>query len=100
MLKLLRRLKITTRDSAIATNSKTVAEYAGKASRPSPRQQNEQPRSTTKKVQVNLNKIYPVLENATRQDLINVRELWGDMLTYCPEGAATVITSRFTTGCR
>lgn len=51
-----------------------------KASRPSPRQQNEQPRVQQKKVQVNLNKIYPVLENATRQDLINVRELWGDML--------------------
>ncbi|OYS60148.1 DNA polymerase III subunit gamma/tau [Limosilactobacillus reuteri] len=51
-----------------------------KVSRPSPRQQNEQPRVQQKKVQVNLNKIYPVLENATRQDLINVRELWGDML--------------------
>lgn len=51
-----------------------------KASRPSPQQQNEQPRVQQKKVQVNLNKIYPVLENATRQDLINVRELWGDML--------------------
>ena len=51
-----------------------------RASRPSPRQQNEQPRVQQKKVQVNLNKIYPVLENATRQDLINVRELWGDML--------------------
>lgn len=51
-----------------------------KARRPSPRQQNEQPRVQQKKVQVNLNKIYPVLENATRQDLINVRELWGDML--------------------
>ncbi len=51
-----------------------------KASRPSPRQHNEQPRVQQKKVQVNLNKIYPVLENATRQDLINVRELWGDML--------------------
>ncbi|MCD7132867.1 DNA polymerase III subunit gamma/tau [Limosilactobacillus balticus] len=51
-----------------------------KANRPSPRQQNEQPRVQQKKVQVNLNKIYPVLENATRQDLINVRELWGDML--------------------
>lgn len=51
-----------------------------KASRPIPQQQNEQPRVQQKKVQVNLNKIYPVLENATRQDLINVRELWGDML--------------------
>ena len=51
-----------------------------KANQPAPRQQNEQPRVQQKKVQVNLNKIYPVLENATRQDLINVRELWGDML--------------------
>lgn len=51
-----------------------------KARRPSPHQQNEQPRVQQKKVQVNLNKVYPVLENATRQDLINVRELWGEML--------------------
>ena len=59
---------------------KQLQNAPAKASRPSPRQQNEQPRVQQKKVQVNLNKIYPVLENATRQDLINVRELWGDML--------------------
>ena len=59
---------------------KQLQDAPSKDSRPLPRQQNEQPRVQQKKVQVNLNKIYPVLENATRQDLINVRELWGDML--------------------
>jgi DNA polymerase-3 subunit gamma/tau len=45
-----------------------------------PRQANEQPRVQQRKVHVNINKVYPVLENATRQDLVNVRDLWGDML--------------------
>ncbi|MRN06642.1 DNA polymerase III subunit gamma/tau [Lactobacillus sp. 0.1XD8-4] len=44
------------------------------------RQKNEPPRVQQKKVHVNINKVYPVLENATRQDLIKVRDLWGDML--------------------
>ncbi|MBD5806898.1 DNA polymerase III subunit gamma/tau [Limosilactobacillus walteri] len=44
------------------------------------RQKNEPPRVQQKKVHVNINKVYPVLENATRQDLIKVRDLWGEML--------------------
>ncbi|MBB1080398.1 DNA polymerase III subunit gamma/tau [Limosilactobacillus sp. STM2_1] len=44
------------------------------------RQKSEQPRVQQKKVHVNINKVYPVLENATRQDLVKVRDLWGDML--------------------
>ncbi|MBB1070535.1 DNA polymerase III subunit gamma/tau [Limosilactobacillus sp. RRLNB_1_1] len=59
---------------------KQLQSSPARASRPVSRSQNEQPRVQQKKVQVNLNKVYPVLENATRQDLINVRELWGDML--------------------
>lgn len=49
-------------------------------SRPATRQRDEQPRVQQKKVHVNLNQIYPVLEHATRQDLVKVRDLWGDML--------------------
>lgn len=51
-----------------------------KAVNKSPRRSNEQPRVQQRKVHVNINKVYPVLENATRQDLVNVRDLWGDML--------------------
>lgn len=45
-----------------------------------PRKTNEQPRVRQRKVHVNINKVYPVLENATRRDLDNLRDLWGDML--------------------
>lgn len=38
------------------------------------------PRKTPKKVQVNLTKVYPILEAATKEDLINLRDLWGDLL--------------------
>lgn len=39
-----------------------------------------QPRVQRKKIQVNTNQVYPVLEQATKADLVNIRELWGDML--------------------
>lgn len=39
-----------------------------------------QPRVQRKKIQVNTNHVYPVLEQATKADLVNIRGLWGDML--------------------
>lgn len=41
-----------------------------------------QPRVKQRKVQVNLGQIYPVLGAATRKDLINIQNLWEDMLNH------------------
>ena len=41
-----------------------------------------QPRVQQRKVQVNLGQIYPVLGAATRKDLVNIQDLWGDMLNH------------------
>lgn len=36
--------------------------------------------SSTKTVKINLTKVYPILESATKEDLIKLRDIWGDML--------------------
>lgn len=41
-----------------------------------------QPRVKQRKVQVNLGQIYPVLGAATRKDLVNIQNLWEDMLNH------------------
>ncbi|MGM9907970.1 DNA polymerase III subunit gamma/tau [Limosilactobacillus sp.] len=41
-----------------------------------------QPRVKQRKVQVNLGRIYPVLGAATRKDLVNLQNLWEDMLNH------------------
>lgn len=33
-----------------------------------------------KKARINLSKVYPILESATKEDLVKLREVWGDML--------------------
>lgn len=38
------------------------------------------PRVRQRNARVNLNRVYPVLEAATKKDLVNIRDLWGDML--------------------
>ncbi|QER68006.1 DNA polymerase III subunit gamma/tau [Paucilactobacillus nenjiangensis] len=42
----------------------------------------KKPRVNTNKKEpkVNLTKVYPILETATKEDLVNLRDLWGDML--------------------
>ncbi|WP_267201454.1 DNA polymerase III subunit gamma/tau [Limosilactobacillus kribbianus] len=40
------------------------------------------PRVQQRNVQVNLNQVYPVLGAATRKDLVNIQNLWGDMLNH------------------
>jgi DNA polymerase-3 subunit gamma/tau len=40
------------------------------------------PRVPQRNVQVNLNQVYPVLGAATRKDLVNIQNLWGDMLNH------------------
>lgn len=52
------------------------ANGAGPAKKPA------QPRVKQRKVQVNLGQIYPVLGAATRKDLVNLQNLWGDMLNH------------------
>lgn len=37
-------------------------------------------KATPRQVQVNLTKVYPILEAATKDDLVNLRDLWDDML--------------------
>lgn len=41
-----------------------------------------QPRVRQRNVQVDLNQIYPVLGAATRKDLVNIQNLWEDMLNH------------------
>lgn len=41
-----------------------------------------QPRVRQRRVTVNLNQIYPVLGAATRKDLVNIQDLWEDMLNH------------------
>lgn len=47
-----------------------------------PAKQPAQPRVKQRKVQVNLGQIYPVLGAATRKDLVNLQNLWEDMLNH------------------
>lgn len=46
------------------------------------KRQPAQPRVRQRKVQVNLSAIYPVLSAATRQDLVNIQNLWEEMLNH------------------
>ena len=50
------------------------------AKRPVGAEQASAPRVHQRNVRVNLNRVYPVLETATKKDLVNIRDLWGDML--------------------
>lgn len=36
--------------------------------------------TSSAQVRVNLSKVYPILESATKEDLIKLRDVWGDML--------------------
>lgn len=53
-----------------------------RASGGGPAKQPAQPRVKQRKVQVNLGQIYPVLGAATRKDLVNLQNLWEDMLNH------------------
>ncbi|MBB1062932.1 DNA polymerase III subunit gamma/tau [Limosilactobacillus fastidiosus] len=55
-------------------------EVVNKTVRNSPQSVKEQPRVKSRKIQINLHKVYPVLAAATRQDLIKIKDLWEDML--------------------
>ncbi len=50
------------------------------AKHPANAEQANTPRVHQRNVRVNLNRVYPVLETATKKDLVNIRDLWGDML--------------------
>lgn len=64
----------------------TVKELQQAAGNPSPvasstpKAVKEAPRVKPRKNKVNLHQVYPVLGAATRQDLVKIRDLWGDML--------------------
>ncbi|WP_137596961.1 DNA polymerase III subunit gamma/tau [Paucilactobacillus kaifaensis] len=36
--------------------------------------------SSTQNMKINLSKVYPILEAATKEDLVKLRDIWGDML--------------------
>lgn len=50
------------------------------AKRPASAEQASAPRVHQRTARVNLNRVYPVLETATKKDLVSIRDLWGDML--------------------
>ncbi|MEY8441733.1 DNA polymerase III subunit gamma/tau [Lactobacillaceae bacterium 24-114] len=47
---------------------------------PAPQREKEAPRVKQRSGKVNLRQVYPVLGEATRQDLDKIKDLWGDML--------------------
>ena len=58
----------------------SVARTAPQSHRAASADQANTPRVHQRNVRVNLNRVYPVLETATKKDLVNIRDLWGDML--------------------
>ena len=75
--------KLQAQVQALQQTVKKLREDGGVVNRPvqkSPQPVKEQPRVKSRKIQVNLHQVYPVLGAATRQDLIKIKDLWGDML--------------------
>ncbi|MBD7895684.1 DNA polymerase III subunit gamma/tau [Limosilactobacillus sp. Sa3CUN2] len=75
--------KLQAQVQALQQTVKKLREDGGIVNRPvqkSPQPVKEQPRVKSRKIQVNLHQVYPVLGAATRQDLIKINDLWGDML--------------------
>ncbi|WP_251575111.1 DNA polymerase III subunit gamma/tau [Limosilactobacillus agrestimuris] len=75
--------KLQAQVQALQQTVKKLREDGGVVNRSvqkSPQPVKEQPRVKSRKIQVNLHQVYPVLGAATRQDLIKIKDLWGDML--------------------
>ncbi|CAI2575287.1 Holliday junction ATP-dependent DNA helicase RuvB [Apilactobacillus kunkeei] len=51
------------------------------ASEPARRPAAKKPSGSSSNARVNLTKIYPVLDNATRQDLTNIQNIWDELLS-------------------
>lgn len=73
---------MTALEQQVATLQKQVAalQSTGTGKQAASTEKKPQRRAAGKKVQVNLTKVYPILEAATKDDLVNLRGLWDDML--------------------